>query len=246
MKHSKQSKSKAQGHIKFDPKTGFSGITPADRMQWLQKYPQIDNFDWTIREGAAWLLQYPAKAERAGRKPREFLDWWLGLQWEIIYPKSESEPDLPELKSLSELAEKIKGCRTFAPTLHPAGQSKINMKQAEEDYVVFYRLAFELGATELPGKTDNPYFDLTELQRCCEGRKRGKINTESKAIMLFREHPDWHKTEIAEKLGITRGRLYQMPLFMKATKYTKGDKSNIPRGNKDSETGKIEAWEPDE
>ncbi len=50
----------------------------------MRKYPHIDDFELTVEEGEGWLSKHWDKALLAEQRPRGFLDWWLGCEWENL------------------------------------------------------------------------------------------------------------------------------------------------------------------
>lgn len=70
------------------------------------------------------------------------------------------------------------------------------------------------------------------------------VSAEAKAMAILIDHPDWSDTRIAKEAGIYRTTLYGLPKFVKARRLLKEQgKKFLPRGNKDGETGNMEAWE---
>lgn len=68
----------------------------------------------------------------------------------------------------------------------------------------------------------------------------------AKAVGQALDHPDWSVTRIAKEVGVARQTLYtdkKLAAALKARNQQKRpDKSHFPIGEKDSETGNIEAW----
>ena len=80
-------------HIRYSRETGFSGITPKDKEQWVRKYPHISDFELAVEEGHEWVSRHWAKANMAEARPREFLDWWLAGEWVPLNPNGYKEPE---------------------------------------------------------------------------------------------------------------------------------------------------------
>ncbi len=76
------------------------------------------------------------------------------------------------------------------------------------------------------------------------GRNPDDLDPESRALGILAGHPDWTIKQIADAVGCSRASLYRWPKFMHAHRIFKETRaSRIPRGEKDSETGQIEARE---
>ncbi len=80
-------------HIRYSKQSGFMGITPKDKEQWMRKYPHIDDFELTVQESEGWLSKQWGKERLAEQKPRDFLDWWLGCEWENLNKDKYKEPE---------------------------------------------------------------------------------------------------------------------------------------------------------
>lgn len=80
-------------HIRYSKRTGFTGITQKDKEQWMRKYPHIDDFELTIQEGEGWLSKQWGKERLAEQKPRAFLEWWLGCEWENLRKDKYKAPE---------------------------------------------------------------------------------------------------------------------------------------------------------
>ncbi len=69
-----------------------------------------------------------------------------------------------------------------------------------------------------------------------------------KALALLVIHPDWTHQQIADAVGVTRTTLYKpaWSMYRDARKALRGAaQGNIPRGSKNGDTGKMEAWDGD-
>ena len=60
--------------IGWTEKTGWQGITDADRQEWLEAYP-LALLDQELAKATAWLKANPARAKRSNW--RKFLVGWL-------------------------------------------------------------------------------------------------------------------------------------------------------------------------
>lgn len=70
-----------------------------------------------------------------------------------------------------------------------------------------------------------------------------KFTAQSRALAVLAQHPNWTDTKIAEVARIYRTSLYRMNTFVAARELQKKEgRKKMPRGSKDPETGKIEAW----
>ncbi len=76
-------------------------------------------------------------------------------------------------------------------------------------------------------------------------QKRNVIAGEALALGLLAEHPDWSDIQIARAVGVSRTTLYTWPKYMKAKDILRQAKKDQRKGFKNTETGHIEAWEPD-
>ena len=70
------------------------------------------------------------------------------------------------------------------------------------------------------------------------------LTGEEKALALLVSHPEWSDTRIAEAVPCARTTLYKWNRFAAARETLKSGRDRLPHGEKDRETGKIEAWEP--
>lgn len=73
-----------------------------------------------------------------------------------------------------------------------------------------------------------------------EGRPTSGATKEDIAMAVLTRHPDWTMTKIAEAAGCRRTSLNRMDNFQNLRRAFAHD---IPRGEKDAETGTIEAYE---
>lgn len=72
---------------------------------------------------------------------------------------------------------------------------------------------------------------------------RANLSKEARAIAALKDHLDWPDTEIAKAAGCSRTSLYRMPDFRKAREILKRGKADLPRGSKNADDGKVEAWD---
>ena len=71
------------------------------------------------------------------------------------------------------------------------------------------------------------------------------LRREERALGLLAAHPDWTDTQIAKAIGVHRTTLYK-PAWRKyraARAISRGGRGELPRGEKDAETGRVEAWD---
>lgn len=70
-----------------------------------------------------------------------------------------------------------------------------------------------------------------------------KLQKEALAVALLVQHPDWTNSKIADAVGCARTSLNRWPRFKLARAALQSGRPNLPRGQKDDETGDIEAWD---
>ena len=75
-----------------------------------------------------------------------------------------------------------------------------------------------------------------------------RLTPEARAMAVYTDNPGMQFTELSKRTGIHRSRLYEMPRLMAAKNiYEKAQRESRyaakPRGEKDSETGQIEAYD---
>lgn len=79
----------------------------------------------------------------------------------------------------------------------------------------------------------------SKLSEPSEGRPPSGATKEDMAMAVLTRHPDWTMTKIAEAAGCSRTSLNRMGKFQNLRRLLAYD---IPRGEKDAETGTIEAF----
>lgn len=160
-------------HIRYSKRTGFTGITPKDKEQWMRKYPHIDDFELTVEEGEGWLSKHWDKARLAEQRPRDFLDWWLGCEWENLskdeYRESEKIYNPKKLINFieqyfnnSELIERITRGK------HDGYSDSLATKHYEKALGYAVKLREEVpDFPQTPDVTGKPRRDLRRLQEWC-------------------------------------------------------------------------------
>ncbi|MBN2024394.1 MAG: hypothetical protein JW809_16555 [Pirellulales bacterium] len=71
------------------------------------------------------------------------------------------------------------------------------------------------------------------------------IGKKARAIAALLDHPDWTDKQIAQDVGCHVKSLYRWPAFIAARKMLKQGRADMPRGARDAETGRVEAWDDD-
>lgn len=160
-------------HIRYSKRTGFTGITPKDKEQWIRKYPHIDDFELTVEEGEGWLSKHWGKARLAEQRPRVFLDWWLGCEWENLskdeYRESEKIYNPKQLINFieqyfnnSELVERITRGK------HDGYSDSLATKHYEKALGYAVKLREEVpDFPQIPDATGKPHRDLRRFQEWC-------------------------------------------------------------------------------
>ncbi|MCK4791741.1 MAG: hypothetical protein KAV87_48865 [Desulfobacteraceae bacterium] len=164
---------KSEDHIRYSRQTGFSGITPKDKEQWMRKYPHIDDFDLTVEEGQAWLSENWNKSRMAEERPRDFLDFWLSCKWEKLNTGGYKEPEtIYNPKQLSSFIEQyfINGALIKRLTL--GKKSGLTDSLATEHYEKALGHAVKLREEvpdfpQTPVATAKPHLNLRRLQEWC-------------------------------------------------------------------------------
>jgi len=75
-----------------------------------------------------------------------------------------------------------------------------------------------------------------------EGQK-DTMSKEACVLAVLQDHPGWTNMQIAKVAGVHKKSLSRWDNFRKAREILKTGKLDIPKGNKDTETGDIEAWQ---
>jgi len=139
----------------------------------MRKYPHIDDFELTVQEGEGWLSKHWDKARLAEQRPRDFLDWWLGCEWENLskdgYRESEKIYNPKQLINFieqyfnnSELVERITRGK------HDGYSDSLATKHYEKALGYAVKLREEVpDFLQTPDATGKPHRDLRRLQEWC-------------------------------------------------------------------------------
>jgi len=139
----------------------------------MRKYPHIDDFELTVEEGEGWLSKHWDKAHLAEQRPRDFLDWWLGCEWENLskdeYRESEKIYNPKQLINFiekyfnnSELVERITRGK------HDGYSDSLATKHYEKALGYAVKLREEVpDFPQTPDATEKPHRDLRRLQEWC-------------------------------------------------------------------------------
>ena len=73
--------------------------------------------------------------------------------------------------------------------------------------------------------------------------KQPDLPKEARALAALVANPTWTDAKIAEAAGCNRTSLYRMPRYQKAKAMLKSGRTAYPKGQKDGETGQVEAYE---
>ena len=164
---------KSTDHIRYSRQTGFSGITPKDKEQWMRKYPHIDDFDLTVEEGQAWLSENWNKSRMAEERPRDFLDFWLSCKWEKLNTGGYKEPEtIYNPKQLSSFIEQYFINGELIKRLTLGKKSGLTDSLATEHYekALGHAVKLRIEVPDLPETRDatrKPVLDLRRLQEWC-------------------------------------------------------------------------------
>lgn len=160
-------------HIRYSKRTGFTGITPKDKEQWVRKYPHIDDFELTVQEGEGWLSKQWGKERLAEQKPRDFLDWWLGCEWENLSKDKYKEPEkICNPKQLSNLIDHyfISGelIKRITRGKHDGYSDTLATNYYEKALGHAVKLREEVpDFPQTPDAIGKPHLDLRRLQEWC-------------------------------------------------------------------------------
>ncbi len=211
-------------HIRYSQHSGFFGITPQDRELWLRKYPHIDDFELTVKEGHEWVSRQWDKARRAEERPREFREWWLAGEWipmsgyrepETVYNPEQLSDFIEQYFKAGELIERTTRGKHDG---FPESLARKHYEKALGHAVKRRSVAPQF--PETPEATGRPYIDLRRLQEWCveceEIAKKlyGKVKVEDieKALQFLRELEDHLRsgfpTPDAAALGETQKRVW--------------------------------------
>ncbi len=208
-------------HIRYSMKSGFSGITPQDKEQWIRKYPHINDFELAIEEGHEWVSRYWDKARQAEERPREFLDWWLAGEWipvsgykepETIYNPEQLSDFIEQYFKTGELIERMTRGK------HDGSSESVASKHYEK--ALGHAVKLRSIAPEFPKAPDTisrPHVDLRRLQEWCVEcgeLARGlyaKVGTEDieKILRLLRELDSHLKSGFPKADDAALGEIYR-------------------------------------
>ena len=62
-------------------------------------------------------------------------------------------------------------------------------------------------------------------------------------LLLLQKHPEWSDRRVEREAGFSKGGLTRKRVFRAARAFTRAPRKVPPRGTRDGETGRIEAWE---
>jgi hypothetical protein len=83
--------------------------------------------------------------------------------------------------------------------------------------------------------------NITDPRATRELKSKMKLAT---AMCLVQEHPDWSDRTIAKSAGYeTHSALSKSKTYQTAAAMARGQRTDLPRGSKDGQTGNLEAWE---
>jgi hypothetical protein len=208
-------------HIRYSAKSGFSGITPQDKEQWIRKYPHVSDFELAVAEGHEWVSRYWDKARRAEERPREFLDWWLAGEW--IPVSGYKEPDtIYNPEQLSDFIEQYFKTGELIGRMtrgkHDGSSEAVASKHYEQ--ALGHAVKLRSVAPEFPKAPDTigrPHIDLRRLQEWCVecGEiSRGlytRVRTEDieNILRLLRELDDHLKAGFPQADGAALAEIYR-------------------------------------
>jgi len=111
-----------------------------------------------------------------------------------------------------------------------------NPQKALEDY--FFNQNFIISSMLSDGQKQS-------LRTVGKGPRDRELSWRARAIALLWEHRNWTIEDVAKTVGKTRQALYADPDLNKAIEARRIQKqapNTLPHGERDDETGKIEAW----
>jgi hypothetical protein len=159
--------------IRYSKETGFSGIMPQDKEQWMRKYPYINDFELTVQECEGWLSKHWNQAYQAEKKSREFLDWWLSGEWIYFSDNSYKEPDnIYNPKQLIYFINRYFNCNELIERITRGKQNGYSDTLATKHYEKALGYAVKLRGeipefSRIPDATEKPNFDLRKLHEWC-------------------------------------------------------------------------------
>jgi hypothetical protein len=139
----------------------------------MRKYPHIDDFELTVEEGEGWLSKHWDKARLAEQRPRDFLDWWLGCEWENLSKDKYKEPEkIYNPKQLSNFIDQyfISGelIKRITRGKHDGYSDSLATKHYEKALGHAVKLREEVpDFPQTPDAKGKPHLDLRRLQEWC-------------------------------------------------------------------------------
>jgi hypothetical protein len=139
----------------------------------MRKYPHIEDFDLTVKEGESWLSENWNNARRAEERTREFLDYWLGCKWEKLNTDGYKEPEkLYNPKHISSFIEQYFKSGELIKRLILGKHNGLNDSLAKEHYEKALGHAVKIREEvpdfpRTPDATGKPQHDLRRLQEWC-------------------------------------------------------------------------------
>lgn len=70
-----------------------------------------------------------------------------------------------------------------------------------------------------------------------------RLPAEARAVAMLLDNPRSSDTQIAKDIGCHRSTLYRSPKYVTARNAIKAGRSELPKGQKDAESGDVEAWD---
>lgn len=139
----------------------------------MRKYPHIDDFELTVQESEGWLSKQWGKERLAEQKPRDFLDWWLGCEWENLNKDKYKEPEkIYNPKQLSNFIDQyfINGelIGRITRGKHNGYSDSLATKHYEKALGHAVKLREEVpDFPQTPDATARPRLDLRRFQEWC-------------------------------------------------------------------------------
>lgn len=139
----------------------------------MRKYPHIDDFELTIQESEGWLSKQWSKERLAEQKPRDFLDWWLGCEWENLNKDKYKEPEkIYNPKQLSNFIDQyfINGelIGRITRGKHDGYSDSLATKHYEKALGHAVKIREEVpDFPQTPDATERPRLDLRRFQEWC-------------------------------------------------------------------------------
>jgi len=76
-------------------------------------------------------------------------------------------------------------------------------------------------------------------------KQRGRHKWLAEALLLVRDHPEWSDTKIAEQVGKHPSTLSRCDEYQAAAALARRQRSDLPRGYRDADSGALEAYSDD-